>query len=90
MPYYSPTNLGGGEDIPDWIEDLRNYFGKLSTDGEGNPTVNDIPIKPFRNNMTLGEARKSILFLTRVATDTDTVAPTIGLLPIPINPIIST
>lgn len=76
MPYYSPTSLGGGEDIPDWINDMRNYINGLPQK-DGKPAVKSqdgtlIPILPFSNTMTIGDAKGAILLLTRVATDTNT------------------
>lgn len=77
MPYYSPTSLGGGEDIPDWIDDMRTYINKDLPKKDGKPAVKSkdgtlIPILPFSNTMTIGDAKGSILLLTRVATDKNT------------------
>lgn len=80
MPYYSPTDVGGGDDSSDWVEKMRKYIETLSaTSGSPIITVNNekgesvnIPIIPFTNTMTIGDARGAILLLTRVATDTPT------------------
>lgn len=73
MPYYSPTSLGFGEDIPNWIEGMRNYVNGLQKNDNEVPCVTAstgelIPVLPFSNTMTISQAKGSILLLTRVAT----------------------
>lgn len=79
MPYYSPTDVGGGDNSDDWVEKMRAYIKTLSASGNPIITVNNekgesvnIPIKPFTNTMTIGDARGTILLLTRVANNTPT------------------
>lgn len=83
IPYYSPTSLftgGNTENIPAWIEAMRSYINglpKINKGGIQTPAVTasngeQIPILPFSNTMTIGDARKSILLLTRVATGDQT------------------
>ena len=83
IPYYSPTSLlegGNTENIPVWIEAMRAYINglpKINREGKQTPAVTasngeQIPILPFSNTMTIGDARKSILLLTRIATGDQT------------------
>lgn len=74
MPYYAPHATANEEG---WSHQLQNFLQGLN----GMITTDDgstVPIKPFKNSMTIEEARGSILFLSRMPGDQESVDGWVG------------
>lgn len=66
MPYYAPDDT---QNNPAWRGQLKTYFKNL------NGVINDVPIKPFDNSMTIEQAKGSILLLSRIPGGIDEFDP---------------
>lgn len=80
MPYYAPHATANNEG---WSHQLQNFLkglgGKVTTD-DGKT----VPIQPYRNSMTIEQAKGSILFLSRMPGSEESVDGWIG------NPVYTT
>lgn len=73
MPYYAPDGTAKNEMWSNQLKIcLQNLGGKIEIDGQS------VPIKPFKNSMTIEEARGSILFLSRMPGDMESVTNWVG------------
>lgn len=76
MPYYAPHATS---DTEMWTKQLRKYLqdlgGSIPVDG------GSVPVKAFENSMTIGDARGSVLFLSRISGDKNECENIWGLKP---------
>lgn len=69
MPFYNSAETRKDKS---WCMGLKTYLQSLGG------TINGVRIQPYRSNITVGEARGSILFLSRMPGDKSTVTGWVG------------